>query len=80
MFWCLECCRAVGIAGGAEKCAHVVETLGFEAFVHLACGPHTLVARMEMPSRPLRVGQTLTVALKMSQTHLFDRETSHTLV
>ena len=26
-------CRAVGIAGGAAKCAHVVETLGFDACV-----------------------------------------------
>lgn len=26
-------CRVVGIAGGAEKCAHVVETLGFDACV-----------------------------------------------
>jgi len=63
-----------------ETRVDVVETLGFEAFVHLACGPHTLVARMEMPSQPLRVGQNLTVALKMDQTHLFDRETSQTVV
>ncbi|MBC6715103.1 NADP-dependent oxidoreductase [Aurantimonas sp. DM33-3] len=26
-------CRVVGIAGGAEKCAHVVETLGFDTCV-----------------------------------------------
>ncbi|MAY30057.1 MAG: NADP-dependent oxidoreductase [Aurantimonas sp.] len=26
-------CRVVGIAGGAEKCAHVVDTLGFDACV-----------------------------------------------
>lgn len=26
-------CRVVGIAGGAEKCAHVVETLGFDACI-----------------------------------------------
>ena len=26
-------CRIVGIAGGAEKCAHVVETLGFDACI-----------------------------------------------
>lgn len=26
-------CRAVGIAGGPEKCAHVVETLGFDACI-----------------------------------------------
>lgn len=26
-------CRVVGIAGGAEKCAHVVDTLGFDACI-----------------------------------------------
>ena len=26
-------CRAVGIAGGAKKCAHVVDTLGFDACI-----------------------------------------------
>ncbi len=29
----LKGCRVVGIAGGAEKCAHVVETLGFDACI-----------------------------------------------
>ncbi|RZL07122.1 MAG: NADP-dependent oxidoreductase [Rubrivivax sp.] len=29
----IQGCRAVGIAGGAAKCAHVVDTLGFEACV-----------------------------------------------
>ena len=29
----LKGCRAVGIAGGAEKCAHVVEDLGFDACI-----------------------------------------------
>ncbi|WP_321791091.1 NADP-dependent oxidoreductase [Caballeronia sp. J97] len=31
-------CRAVGIAGGAEKCRHVVETLGFDACVDYKAG------------------------------------------
>jgi multiple sugar transport system ATP-binding protein len=60
--------------------AEVVETLGAEVFVHLSCGPHTVVARMEVPERPLTVGQTLEVDLKMLKTHLFDRETSRTIV
>ncbi|WP_377193934.1 NADP-dependent oxidoreductase [Ruegeria meonggei] len=34
----LKGCRVVGIAGGAEKCAHVVENLGFDA-----CIDHTAV-------------------------------------
>ena len=29
----LKGCRVVGIAGGAEKCAHVVENLGFDACI-----------------------------------------------
>ena len=29
----IEGCRAVGIAGGPEKCAHVVENLGFDACI-----------------------------------------------
>jgi multiple sugar transport system ATP-binding protein len=60
--------------------ADVVETLGAETFVYLTCGPHSIVARMESPERPLTVGQTLQVELKMQRTHLFDRETSRTIV
>jgi len=60
--------------------AEVVETLGAETFVHLSCGPHAFVARMETPERPLQVGQMLGVELKMPRTHLFDQETSKTIV
>jgi multiple sugar transport system ATP-binding protein len=60
--------------------AEVVETLGAETFVHLSCGPHSIVARMETPERPLTVGQMLVVELKMTRTHLFDKETSQIIV
>jgi multiple sugar transport system ATP-binding protein len=60
--------------------AEVVETLGAETFVYLTCGPHSIVARMESPERPLAVGQTIQVELKMQKTHLFDKETSRTIV
>jgi multiple sugar transport system ATP-binding protein len=60
--------------------ADVVETLGSEIFVYLTCGPHSVVARMEVPERPLTVGQTLDVDLKMSKTHIFDKGTSKTIV
>ena len=60
--------------------ADVVETLGSEIFVYLTCGPHSIVARMEVPERPLVVGQTLEVDLKMVKTHIFDQETSQTIV
>ena len=32
-------CRAIGIAGGAEKCRHVVADLGFDACVDYKAGP-----------------------------------------
>jgi hypothetical protein len=35
---------------------------------------------MESPERPLAVGQTLQVELKMAKTHIFDKETSRTIV
>jgi multiple sugar transport system ATP-binding protein len=60
--------------------AEVVETLGAETFVYLTCGPHSIVARMEAPEHPLEVGQTLEVELKMAKTHIFDKETSQTIV
>jgi multiple sugar transport system ATP-binding protein len=60
--------------------ADVVETLGAETFVYLTCGAHSMVARMEAPERPLEVGQSLEVDLKMQKTHIFDKETSQTVV
>ena len=76
--------QAPGAGGGNGNTlaarADVVETLGAETFVYLTCGPHSIVARMESPERPLAVGQALLVELKMPKTHLFDRETSQTIV
>lgn len=60
--------------------AEVVETLGSEMFVHFSCGAHNLVARMEMPEQPLSVGQTLSIALKLPRTHVFDKETQQAIV
>jgi multiple sugar transport system ATP-binding protein len=75
--------RDTGAGEGANWLAaraEVVETLGAETFVHLSCGPHSIVARMETPERPLTVGQMLEVGLKMTRTHVFDKETSQTIV
>ena len=58
----------------------VVETLGAETFVHLTCGSHAMVARVAIPDHPLTVGQELKIDLKMANTHLFDIETSQTIV
>ncbi|MDA8126112.1 MAG: sn-glycerol-3-phosphate ABC transporter ATP-binding protein UgpC [Deltaproteobacteria bacterium] len=60
--------------------AEVVETLGAELFVYLTCGDHSLIARMDVPDHPLSVGQTLEVELKMAKIHLFDKETTQTIV
>jgi multiple sugar transport system ATP-binding protein len=72
--------REAGDGNVVTARAEVVETLGAEIFAHLTCGPHALVARMEVPERPLRVGETLRVALRMARTHVFDAETSATVV
>jgi multiple sugar transport system ATP-binding protein len=46
----------------------------------MSCGAHSIVARMESREPPLTVGQTLQVELKMPKTHLFDKDTSQTIV
>jgi multiple sugar transport system ATP-binding protein len=73
---------AAGAGGGntVTTQADVVETLGSEILIHLTCGEHTLVARMEAPELLLTEGQSLQVDLKMMKTHLFDKETSQTIV
>ena len=73
---------AAGAGGGNTMMARadVVETLGSEIFVHLTCGTHSLVARMEAPELLLTEGQALDVNLKMVKTHVFDKETSQTIV
>ena len=58
----------------------VVQTLGAEIFVYLTCGAHSIVALMEAPEQALTEGQTLEVDLKMVKTHVFDKETSQTIV
>jgi multiple sugar transport system ATP-binding protein len=60
--------------------AEVVEPLGSEIFAHLTCGAHSIVARMDVPESPLHVGETLAVDLKMAKTHVFDAETSQTII
>ncbi|MEP7183241.1 MAG: sn-glycerol-3-phosphate ABC transporter ATP-binding protein UgpC [Betaproteobacteria bacterium] len=60
--------------------AEVVETLGSEIFAHLMCGAHSIIARMEVPEKPLHVGETLQVVLRMAKTHVFDAETSRTII
>ncbi len=60
--------------------AEVVETLGSEIFAHLTCGEQSIVARMDVPDKPLRVGETLQIDVRMAKTHVFDPQTSETIV
>ncbi|MDR2113088.1 MAG: sn-glycerol-3-phosphate ABC transporter ATP-binding protein UgpC [Candidatus Accumulibacter sp.] len=60
--------------------AEVVETLGSEIFVHLACGSDTLVARMPVPEQAIDVGQTLPFSLNMTRSHVFDKHSAQTIV
>jgi len=60
--------------------ADVVETLGSEIFVHLTCGSDTIVARMPAPDVPPRVGEMMEVDVRMPRTHVFDAESSATIV
>jgi multiple sugar transport system ATP-binding protein len=73
---------SAGVDGGNTIMtkAEVVETLGSEIFAHLTCGAHTIVAKMEVPESPLRVGDALQVDLKMARTHFFDPDTSQTII
>jgi NADPH-dependent curcumin reductase CurA len=42
-------CRAVGIAGGPEKCRHLVEDLGFDAAIDYKAGPIAKELRRHCP-------------------------------
>ncbi len=69
-----------GSANTLTTRADVVETLGSEIFAYLACGARSIVARMDVPERPLHVGETVQVDVAMAKTHVFDSQTSQTIV
>ena len=60
--------------------ADVIELLGSEIFVHMTCAKAPCVARMEVPTQQLQVGQTLKIDIKMLKTHVFDKSTSLVIV
>lgn len=72
----------IGTGKGNIVTAHadVVETLGSEIFIYLTCQNQSIVARMEAPDSPPSVGQALEVEFKMVKTHVFDTNTSLTIV
>ena len=48
-------CRAVGIAGGAEKCRYLVDDLGFDAAVNYKSGDFQARVKSSLPKRHRRL-------------------------
>ena len=69
-----------GAAQPFEARADVIETLGSELLAHLACGPHNIVARMNVPEQPPQVGDLLRLEIRMAKTHVFDPQTSEAIL
>ncbi|MDX2446918.1 MAG: sn-glycerol-3-phosphate ABC transporter ATP-binding protein UgpC [Desulfobacterales bacterium] len=64
------------ITAGVE----VIEPLGAETHLYLACGRHSLVAKMDTPQDQFKIDQKVDVLIDMEKTHIFDMETSQTIV
>ena len=60
--------------------ADVVENARSEIFVYLTCGPHNVVARMEVPETATRLDRPWRWTLGCPRPHIFDKETSRTIV
>ena len=58
----------------------VIEPLGAETHLYLACGRHSLVAKMDTPQDQFKIDQNVEVLIDMEKTHIFDIETSQTVV
>ncbi len=75
--------RAAGIANAptVTATALVIEPMGAETYLHLSRdnGAHTFLAKVS-PRLPVRVGQEITLAVDLSNAHLFDPATERTLV
>jgi multiple sugar transport system ATP-binding protein len=65
---------------GVSAKAEVIELLGSEIFAHLTCGAHTLVARMAVPEQPISAGEAIEIDFRMAKTHVFDKESSRTII
>ncbi len=52
----------------------VVEPLGAEVLVHLACGKHFLIGKMDTRTQ-VKVEQNMEIAINIEKTHIFDPET-----
>jgi multiple sugar transport system ATP-binding protein len=58
----------------------VIEPLGAETHLYLACGRHSLVAKMDTPQDQFKIDQNVEVLIDMEKTHIFDIETSQAVV
>jgi multiple sugar transport system ATP-binding protein len=58
----------------------VVEPLGSEVYLYLVSGRHQMVAKLDAEEDQFKVGQIIEFGVDMNKTHLFDAETSQTIV
>ena len=73
--------EAAGTAPTLTAKAVVIEPMGAETYLHLSLddGAHTFLAKVS-PRLPVKVGQQATLAIDLSNAHLFDPVTEKTLV
>jgi multiple sugar transport system ATP-binding protein len=64
------------ITAGVE----IIEPLGAETHLYLACGQHPLVAKMDTPPDQFTIDQKIEVLVDMEKTHIFNIETSQAVV
>lgn len=57
----------------------VIEPLGSEIFVHLTCGKHICVGRMDSRTK-VEVEQNMEISIEMEKTHIFDADTSSVII
>jgi multiple sugar transport system ATP-binding protein len=58
----------------------VIEPLGAETHLHLACGRHSLVAKMDTPQDQFIIDQAIEVLIDIDKTHIFDAVTFKAVV
>ena len=66
--------------GSITAKVEVIEPLGAETHLYLVCGRHSLVAKMDTPQDQFKIDQKIEVLIDMEKTHIFDIETSQTVV
>lgn len=64
-----------GDAPRVQAVVEITEPMGAETFLHLKSGEHSFIARVD-PHRPVRMNETVSVALMPLKFHYFDPESS----